>query len=105
MNVRAFNKIHYDIIILGGGIAGCAAAKKLSTKYKVAILEKRAHVLQGTSRKTPGRMGLGFHYFDPNTSKACLERTTKFVLQNTMFLTYCEIINIRGTLIFVYCVG
>ena len=83
MNVRAFNKIHYDIIILGGGIAGCAAAKKLSTKYKVAILEKRAHVLQGTSRKTPGRMGLGFHYFDPNTSKACLERTTKFVLQNT----------------------
>lgn len=70
----------YDVIVIGGGIGGCATAVKLAnTGYSVALVEKREFLMQATSKNTPGRMGLGFHYFPSSTAKMYLENTIRFM--------------------------
>lgn len=68
------------IIIIGGGIAGCTTALELAKAgFEITILEKKSDILQGTSAKTPGRMGLGYHYFDTATAKIYMESTIDFM--------------------------
>ncbi|BBB15447.1 glycerol-3-phosphate dehydrogenase [Candidatus Rickettsiella viridis] len=67
--------------IIGGGIGGCMTALRLSEEYPQAtifLFEKKEELLQGTSNRTPGRMGLGFHYVDKNTAKVYLNLTIDF---------------------------
>ena len=69
-----------DIIIIGGGIIGCAIARELS-RYQVNIrlLERRGDVSQGTTKANSGIVHAGFDA-KPNTLKA------KFnLLGNAMF--------------------
>lgn len=47
--------------------------------YEVVILEQAEDILQGTSARTPGRMGLGYHYFDFDTAKFYMEQTLAFM--------------------------
>ena len=68
------------IVIIGGGIAGCTTAIALRENgHEVTILEKDADLLRGTSARTPGRMGLGYHYFDSSTARFYMENTIGFM--------------------------
>ncbi len=70
------------IAIIGGGIAGCTSALELAkTGHEVVILEADQEILRGTSARTPGRMGLGYHYFDSQTAKFYMEHTVDFMRQ------------------------
>jgi len=53
---------HFDVIIIGGGVVGCAIARELS-KYKVdvAVLEKEDDVGWGTSCRNSGVIHAGFN--------------------------------------------
>ncbi|MDE6276030.1 MAG: NAD(P)/FAD-dependent oxidoreductase [Clostridia bacterium] len=69
-----------DIIIIGGGIIGCAVARELCRyQAKVTLLERRSDVSQGTTKANSGIVHAGFDA-KPNTLKA------KFnLLGNAMF--------------------
>jgi glycine/D-amino acid oxidase-like deaminating enzyme len=73
------------IIIIGGGIAGCTTALELAKnnnpETEIIILEQSPEILQGTSARTPGRMGLGYHYFDAETAKTYMENTIHFMTE------------------------
>ena len=63
----------HDIIIIGGGIVGCALARELSRyQIRVALLEKEIEVGFGTSKTNSGIIHAG-HHADPNTLKGQLE--------------------------------
>lgn len=52
----------YDVVIIGGGILGSAAARELS-KYqlKIAVLEKESDVGEGAAKTNSGVLAAGFH--------------------------------------------
>lgn len=67
------------VIVVGGGAGGCCTALKLAEAgYKVILLEKNK-LFSGSSSRTPGRMGLGFHYVDSQTAIMYLKATINFV--------------------------
>ncbi len=68
------------VAIFGGGAGGIAVALGLADQgYDVKIYEKYGDLLLGSSNKTPGRAGLGFHYLDKNTAILYLQATIKVV--------------------------
>lgn len=68
------------ITIIGGGAGGCGTALELAAQgHQVTIIEKRKELLRGTSDRTPCRLGLGFHYIDPETAKKYLHATITVV--------------------------
>ena len=53
---------HFDAVIIGGGVVGCAVARELSKyKVKVAVLEKEDDVSWGTSCRNSGVVHAGFN--------------------------------------------
>lgn len=62
----------YDVIIIGGGVTGCAAAAELA-KYQldVCLLEKESDVCEGTSKANSAIVHAGFDA-EPDTLKAKL---------------------------------
>ena len=58
------NTSHFDIVVLGGGPAGCAAARGLSELgFSVAIISqtRAASMWEGLSRRTLEQLeGIGF---------------------------------------------
>ena len=64
--------IMYDVVIIGGGVTGCAAAAELS-KYElsVCVIEKESDVCEGTSKANSAIVHAGFDA-EPNTLKARL---------------------------------
>lgn len=60
----------YDVLIIGGGVIGCAIAREL-TKYKldVVLLEKEEDVSCGASKANSGIVHAGYDA-EPNTKKA-----------------------------------
>ncbi len=63
----------YDVLIIGGGIVGCAIAREL-TRYRlrVALCEKAIEVGFGTTKANSGIIH-GGHHADPSTLKGRLE--------------------------------
>ena len=60
----------YDILIIGGGVIGCALARKLSQyQGKVAVLEQAEDVADGASKANSGIVHAGFDA-KPGTKKA-----------------------------------
>ena len=60
----------YDVLIIGGGVIGCAVARKLSQyQGKVAVLEKAEDVADGASKANSGIVHAGFDA-KPGTKKA-----------------------------------
>lgn len=63
----------FDVVIIGGGIIGCALAREL-TRYRIqiALVEKEAEVGFGASKANSGIIH-GGHHADPATLKGKLE--------------------------------
>lgn len=60
----------YDVVIIGAGAVGCAAARVLSQyKLKTAVIEKEADLAFGTSGRNSGVVHAGFNNL-PGTLKA-----------------------------------
>ncbi len=58
---RRKNMFDYDVIIIGGGVSGCACARELSRyKIKVCVLEKEEDVCSGTSKANSGIVHGGY---------------------------------------------
>jgi hypothetical protein len=68
-----------EVVVVGGGAAGCGSALALAENgWSVSLFEKNT-LLSGTSSETAGRLGLGFHYMDLQTSEMLLRATIRFV--------------------------
>ena len=66
------------VLVIGGGAAGCASALALAKSgWQVHLFEKHT-LFSGTSSKTAGRLGLGFHYIDLQTAVMLLQATIRF---------------------------
>lgn len=62
----------YDVIVIGAGVSGCAAARELArTERRIAVLEKASDVCEGTSKANSGIVHAG-HDAVPGTLKARL---------------------------------
>ena len=67
-----------SVVILGGGAGGCGTALKLADDgWEVTLIEKNK-LLSRSSNRTPGRMGLGFHYIHFNTCKVILHEAITY---------------------------
>lgn len=52
----------YDVVIIGGGVIGCAIARELSRySLSIALLEKEGDVAEGTSKANSGVVHAGFN--------------------------------------------
>lgn len=61
-----------DIIVIGAGVTGCAAARELARyDWKVTVLERCSDVCEGTSKANSGIVHAGFDA-EPGTHKARL---------------------------------
>lgn len=62
----------YDVIIIGGGVVGCAIARELSKQdRKIALLERASDVCEGSSKANSGIIHAGYDAL-PGTLKASL---------------------------------
>lgn len=60
----------FDVIIIGGGVTGCAVARELSRyRVSVALLEKASDVAEGASKANSGIVHAGYDAM-PGTQKA-----------------------------------
>ena len=51
----------YDVIIIGAGVSGCAIARGLAKgKRKIAVLEAKSDVCEGTSKANSGIVHAGY---------------------------------------------
>lgn len=75
----------YDVLVIGGGVVGCAIAREL-TRYKlrIGLVEKESDVARGTSGRNSGVVHAGF-YVKPGTLKAKLN-----VEGHRMFRDFCR---------------
>ena len=71
-NKNKVGDIMYDVIIIGGGVTGCAAAAELA-KYQldICVIEKESDVCEGTSKANSAIVHAGFDA-EPGTLKAKL---------------------------------
>jgi len=82
--MKAVNN-HYDVVVIGGGVVGCAIARELSRyKLSIALLEKEADVGWGISCRNSGVVHAGFNY-KPGTLRAQL-----CVKGNKSFAKLCQ---------------
>lgn len=70
---------HYDVIIIGAGVAGCALAYQLKSEHwmkdlSIAVLEKNSGSGMDTSSKASGVLHPGIHHH-PKSLKATLAQT------------------------------
>ena len=64
------DKRNYDVVIIGGGVTGCAAARELSRyDLDIAVLERESDVCEGTSKANSAIIHAGFDAV-PGTMKA-----------------------------------
>ena len=60
----------YDVVVIGGGVIGCAVARELSRRaLRICLIEKGEDVCSGTSKANSGIVHAGFDA-KPGTMKA-----------------------------------
>lgn len=71
----------YDVMIIGAGVSGCAAARELSRKkLKIGVLEQASDVCEGTSKANSGIAHAGYDA-EPGTLKARLNVRGSFLMK------------------------
>lgn len=81
---KTMNDTSYDVIVIGGGVVGCAVARELSRyELKIALLEKSADICAGQSRANTAIIHGGYDA-KPGTRKAYYN-----LKGNQMFDTIC----------------
>ena len=86
------NTMHFDYLIIGGGIVGLAIAKELKTRFSgsgIALLEKESDVAYHGSGRNSGVLHAGF-YYSADTLKAKLTRDG-----NHQMREYCYANNLK----------
>lgn len=64
--------ISYDVIIIGGGVIGCAVAREISRyRLNAAVLEKELDVACGNSSRNTGMLHAGFTYKTGSLKAEC----------------------------------
>ena len=91
----------YDVIIIGGGVVGCAIARELSKQdRKIALLERASDVCEGSSKANSGIIHAGYDAV-PGTLKAKLN-----VQGNQMMETVAKELGVKykrnGSLVVAY---
>lgn len=84
--------MHFDYLIIGGGIVGLAIARELNTRFpasKIALLEKEADVAYHGSGRNSGVLHAGF-YYSADTLKAKFTRDG-----NRQMREYCYANNLK----------
>jgi L-2-hydroxyglutarate oxidase LhgO len=84
--------MHFDYLIIGGGIVGLSIARELRTRFpgaKIAVLEKEADVAYHGSGRNSGVLHAGF-YYSANTLKAKFTRDG-----NRQLREYCYANNLK----------
>lgn len=77
-----------DILIIGGGVIGCAVARELSAyQASITLIERGADIAEGASKANSGIVHAGFDA-KPGSAKARLN-----VEGNRMFAAYCREVN------------
>lgn len=80
----------YEVLIIGGGVVGCAIARELSRfRVKAAVVEKEMDVGLGTSCRNSGVLHAGFNYL-PGTLRAVLD-----VKGNAMMDDLCRDLKVK----------
>lgn len=80
----------YDVLVVGGGVVGCAIARELSRfKVSAAVLEKEMDVGLGTSCRNSGVLHAGFNYA-PGSLRAVLD-----VKGNAMMDDLCRDLKVK----------
>ena len=82
--------LEYDVVVIGGGVVGCAVARELSRfAVKAAVLEKEMDVGFGTSCRNSGVLHAGFNYA-PGSLRARLD-----VRGNVMMDDICRDLKVK----------
>jgi L-2-hydroxyglutarate oxidase len=84
--------MHFDYLIIGGGIVGLAIARELRSRFpgaKIGLLEKEADVAYHGSGRNSGVLHAGF-YYSADTLKAKLTRDG-----NQQLREYCYANNLK----------
>ena len=70
-----------DVAVIGAGIFGCMSALRLSAAgHDVTLYERRAAILDGTSKANQNRLHLGYHYpRSHRTMRQCFRGFDRFV--------------------------
>ena len=64
------NEMNYDVVVIGGGVIGCAVARELSRyQLKICVVERAEDVCSGTSKANSAIVHGGFDA-EPGTLKA-----------------------------------
>ena len=65
--------LQYEVLVIGGGVVGCAIARELSKfRLKAAVLEKESDVGMGASCRNSGVLHAGFKY-TPGSLRALVD--------------------------------
>ena len=80
----------YDVLIIGGGVVGCAAAWALSAyDLSVCLAERESDICEGTSKANSGIVHAGFNE-TPGTGKMKYGSSSDFYIFVTNLLIFRE---------------
>ncbi|GHB21504.1 NAD(P)/FAD-dependent oxidoreductase [Salinicola rhizosphaerae] len=66
---------HYDVAVIGGGVVGCATARRFALEgARVLLLEKGADILSGASKANSAILHTGFDAPSGSQELACMQR-------------------------------
>lgn len=78
----------YDVVVVGGGLSGCTAARILAEKnYKVLIIEQKKH-LGGQIYDFKNEVGITIHKYGPHIFHTQIEKVWNFVNRFTDFSNF-----------------
>jgi glycerol-3-phosphate dehydrogenase len=66
---------HFDVVVIGGGVVGCAVARHFTLAgASVPLLEKAPDVLDGVSKGNSAILHAGFDAPPDSLELACIQR-------------------------------
>ena len=87
------NSMKYDVVVIGGGVIGCAVARELSRyQLKTCVVEREEDVCSGTSKANSAIVHGGFDA-EPGSLKAKFNiqgsRMKNWILNTSAMVPWC----------------